>query len=254
MITSELFGHEKGAYSGAIKQRIGRFELANGGTLLLDEISNVPMSVQNRLLSVLETKQFQRVGGSDTIRSDFRLIAATNESLEKAVKSGRFREDLFYRLNVFPIAVPPLRKRRVDIPLLAHFFLENHAGRMGKPLKNIPRAIMDQLVNYGWPGNVRELANVIERGVIISAGSRFRLPVLLDDSIKPEEPDNITLEEMERRHVLKTLDKTNGKVHGKGGAAERLAIHPNTLRSRMKKLGIVRNAKSYVYNTAKSAS
>jgi len=241
LITSELFGHEKGAYSGAIKQRIGRFELANGGTLFLDEIGNIPLSVQNRLLSVLETKQFERVGGSDTIRSDFRLIAATNDNLEKAVKAGRFREDLFYRLNVFPIVVPPLRERREDIPLLAHFFLENHARQIRKPLMKVPKAVMEQLVNYEWPGNVRELANVIERGVITSAGSRFRMPVLLDVSNKTEETGFITLEEMERRHILRALDRENGKIHGKGGAAECLGIHPSTLRSRMKRLGIKRD-------------
>ncbi|MCP4681200.1 MAG: sigma-54-dependent Fis family transcriptional regulator, partial [Desulfobacterales bacterium] len=247
LITSELFGHEKGAFTGAVKHRAGRFELANGGTLFLDEIGNIPMEVQNRLLRILETREFQRVGGEETIQSDFRLLTATNENLQEAVKSGRFREDLFYRLNVFPITVPPLRERKEDIPPLAYFFLKNHATRMGKPLEKISKSTMDKLLKYPWPGNVRELENVIERGAILSTGSHFSVPELLMGSVKnPQKTDNMTIEENERRHILSTLEKTGGKIQGKDGAAQLLGIHHNTLHSRMKKLGIIRNSKAFM--------
>lgn len=243
LITSELFGHERGAFTGATQQHIGRFELANGGTLLLDEIGNIPMEVQNRLLRVLETREFQRVGSVKTIRSDFRLLAATNENLSDAVACDRFRQDLFYRLNVFPVTVPPLRERREDISLLALFFLKAHNARMGKSLKSIAKSDMDKLVKYPWPGNVRELENVIERGTILSTGSRFNMPEL-----SPESGGTglgragLSLAENEKQHILWALRETRGKIQGKDGAAALLDIHHNTLRSRMKKLGIHRSA------------
>ncbi len=246
LITSELFGHEKGAFTGAVKHRAGRFELANHGTLFLDEIGNIPMEFQNRLLRILETREFQRVGGEKTIHSDFRLLTATNENLQEAVKSGRFREDLFYRLNVFPITVPPLRERKEDIPPLAYFFLKNYASRMGKPLEKISKSAMEKLLKYPWPGNVRELENVMERGAILSTGSHFSVPELLTGEVKnPQKTDSMTLEENERHHILRILEKTDGKIQGKGGAAKLLGIHHNTLHSRMKKLGIMCKSKMY---------
>lgn len=239
LITSELFGHERGAFTGATERHIGRFELADGGTLFLDEIGNIPMETQNRLLRVLETREFQRVGSVKTIRSDFRLLTATNESLQSAVKSGRFREDLFYRLNVFPITVPPLRDRREDVPQLALFFLQAHATRMGRAVAQIAKADMDRLTAYHWPGNVRELENVIERGVIISDGTRFVMPELSPVSDDGAETRvGLSLAENEKQHILWALGETRGKIQGKDGAAALLDIHHNTLRSRMKKLGI----------------
>lgn len=235
IITSELFGHEKGAFTGALARKTGRFELAHGGTLFLDEIGNTPMEIQVRLLRVLQTKEFQRVGGIKTIYSDFRLIAATNRDLKQEVASGRFREDLYYRLNVFPITVPPLRERGDDIPLLALFFLKTYAAKVGKPVDNIPKAEMQKLLDYPWPGNVRELQSVIERGVILSGGSRFRVPELTAHS---PGTDRVTLAENERRYILRVLEETGGKVRGGNGAAEYLGLHYSTLNSRMKKLGI----------------
>jgi len=238
IITSELFGHEKGAFTGALSRKAGRFELAHGGTLFLDEIGNIPLEVQVRLLRVLQTKEFQRVGGIETIQTDFRLIAATNRDLEEEAASGRFREDLYYRLNVFPIIVPPLRERRDDIPLLAMYFLKTYATRAGKPFDSIPKAEVRKLLDYTWPGNVRELQSTIERGVILSTGSRFRVPELSGHQEKTDADERITLAENERRHILKALKETGGKVRGKNGAAEYLDMNYGTLYSRMKKLGI----------------
>ena len=238
LVTSELFGHEKGAFTGASARKVGRFELANGGTLFLDEIGNVPMDVQVRLLRVLQTGEFQRVGGIDTIRSDFRLITATNKDLGKEVASGHFREDLYYRLNVFPITVPPLRERRDDIPLLALYFLRMHSEKMGKPFENMPKAQMNRLVEYPWPGNVRELQNVVERGVILSDGPHFRVPELVGTQGHSPESDMVTLAENERRHILRVIEKTEGKINGKNGAAQYLGVPHSTLYSKMKKLGI----------------
>ncbi|MBW2102010.1 MAG: sigma 54-interacting transcriptional regulator [Deltaproteobacteria bacterium] len=239
LITSELFGHEKGAFTGASERRIGRFELADGGTLFLDEVGDIPPDVQVRLLRVLQSGEFERVGGSRTLRSDFRLIAATNRDLRQAVAAGRFREDLYYRLNVFPIFVPPLRERKEDIPLLAHYFLRLYSTRMAKPVQKIPDTEMEKLVAYDWPGNVRELENVVERGTILSTGPYFRVPELQTDSPKSfPRKWGTTLQDNERFHILWALEKTAGKIRGPGGAARLLDIHPNTLYSRMKKLGI----------------
>jgi transcriptional regulator with GAF, ATPase, and Fis domain/tetratricopeptide (TPR) repeat protein len=239
LITSELFGHEKGAFTGAFSRHAGRFELADGGTLFLDEIGDISMEVQVRLLRVLQSKEYERVGGRETLRSDFRLIVATNRELNEEVVSGRFRQDLYYRLNVFPIFVPPLRERREDIPLLAQYFLEIYAGKFNKGVKNITQSDMDKLMAYHWPGNVRELENVIERGVILSNDSVYRLPDLGHHPIAtPANTKLLSLKENEKEHIIRALEKTNGKIAGHGGAAEILEIHPNTLYSRIKKLGI----------------
>jgi transcriptional regulator with GAF, ATPase, and Fis domain len=239
LICSELFGHERGAFTGAVSRRIGRFELANGGTLFLDEISEISMEVQVRLLRVLQSREFERVGGQEVLRSDFRLLAATNRDLWKEVQAGRFREDLYYRLNVFPIRVPPLRERKEDIPLLAYYFLKIYATKLKKAMENIAVREMEKLVAYGWPGNVRELENVIERGVILGHGPDYRVPelgpIFLDQNTTTP---SASLKENERNHILAVLKQTGGKITGAGGAAVILDIHPNTLYSRMKKLGI----------------
>jgi transcriptional regulator with GAF, ATPase, and Fis domain len=242
LIQSELFGHERGAFTGAIQRRIGRFELADGGTLFLDEIGEIPEQIQIRLLNVLQTKEFERLGGSEVVRSDFRLLAATNRDLEKDVKEGRFRLDLYYRLNVFPIYIPPLRERKEDIPLLCHFFVRKIGTRMDKKFHKISNREIEKLIRYDWPGNVRELENIIERGVIISSGSYFKIPELAiseSDVVAPRN-SNMTLKDIERLHILSTLEKTRWKVRGPGGAAELLGINSSTLTSRMKKLGIHR--------------
>jgi transcriptional regulator with GAF, ATPase, and Fis domain len=247
LIPSELFGHEKGAFTGAIDRRIGRFELADNGTLFIDEIGELPLDVQVRFLRILQSGEFERIGGSETIRSDFRLIAATNRNIEKRVSEGKFREDLFYRINVFPIYVPPLRDRKEDIPLLAHYFLRIYATKMAKPIKDIPELEIEQLLGYDWPGNVRELENIIERGTILTSGTQFKVPDSLMHSTRLSgNLELVSLQENERRHILSGLRKANGKVHGPGGAAELLDINPSTLLSRMKKLGIKRYPKSYV--------
>lgn len=241
LISSELFGHEKGAFTGAIGRQIGRFELAHGGTLFLDEIGDISMEIQVKLLRVLQTREFERVGGQETVHSDFRLLAATNKDLLKKVKAGRFREDLYYRINVFPIQVPPLRERKEDIPLLAHHFLEILANKLAKPMEKITRQEMEKLLSYDWPGNVRELENVIERGVILSQGPYYKVPELGHHPVSSDHDDpSLSLMENERNYIIRVLKKSGGKITGPGGAAERLAIHPNTLYSRMKKLGIRR--------------
>ncbi len=242
LIPSELFGHEKGAFTGAIGRRIGRFELADGGTLFLDEIGDISLEVQVRLLRVLQSKEFERIGGTKTLRSDFRLVVATNRDLEQAINTQQFRADLYYRLNVFPIYVPPLRNRKEDIPLLAQHFLTFHGREKGKTFKAIREEETDKLMAYDWPGNVRELENVIERGVILQQGIHFRVPKL--DEMHSELPypkgGGPSLKENERRHILWALRKTGWKVRGPGGAAELIDIHPSTLAFRMKKLDIVR--------------
>ncbi|MFH1114587.1 MAG: sigma 54-interacting transcriptional regulator [Pseudomonadota bacterium] len=244
LIAGELFGHEKGAFTGAVQRRIGRFELADGGTLFLDEIGDISLEIQVKLLRVLQTKEFERVGGNETLRSDFRLVAATNRDIEQAVKSERFRADLYYRLAVFPVHVPPLRERKDDIPLLAYYFLDIYSKKMGKKFSKIPGSQMDKMLTYHWPGNVRELENVIERGTILSNGPLFRVPQLGEEHQEPrEENGGMTLRDNERRHILWALDKTGWKVRGKSGAAEILGVPPSTLAFRMKKLGIQRAKK-----------
>ena len=242
LISSELFGHERGAFTGATSRRIGRFELADGGTLFLDEIGTLPLEIQIHLLRVLQNREFERIGGCVTIRSDFRLLTATNVDLEDQVKAKQFRADLYYRLNIFPIQVPPLRERIEDIPLLANHFLKRLGRQRGKFFNKISNAQLNILMDYDWPGNVRELENIIERSAILIDGPEFELP----ERIRPvsQTPrDGITLEENERRHILWALRKKSWKVSGPGGTAEMLDIHPSTLLSRMSKLGIKRPKK-----------
>ncbi|MEE8153854.1 MAG: sigma 54-interacting transcriptional regulator [Phycisphaerales bacterium] len=241
LVESELFGHEKGAFTGAIDRKIGRFELADGATLFLDEIGDLPLELQVKLLRVLQDGQFERVGGTETLKVDVRLIAATNRDLTREVKEQRFRADLFYRLNVFPISVPPLRERAEDIPALVSHLAMHHALRMGKKIEMVPKATLKSLVAYPWPGNVRELQNVIERGVILSRGPELELGEWLPHPASTPDGSRIaTLQELERNHILEVLESTDWRVSGKRGAARILDINPTTLEARMKKLGIAR--------------
>lgn len=243
LLPSELFGHEKGAFTGAIARRAGRFELADGGTLFLDEIGELSLEMQVRLLRVLQTHEFERVGGTETIYSDFRLVTATNRNLEEEIRKQNFRLDLYHRLNVFPIKVPPLRERKEDIGPLANHFLKIHASKSGEPVKQLRNADLAKLVQYTWPGNVRELENIIERGILLGNGKEFRLPTLgLGHPLSNRDLGGHTLRDNERRHILWALELTGWKVRGKGGAAELLEINPSTLAFRMKKLGIERPA------------
>ncbi|MGA3092179.1 MAG: sigma 54-interacting transcriptional regulator [Terriglobales bacterium] len=258
LVESELFGHMKGAFTGALERRVGRFELADGGTLFLDEVSELPPETQVKLLRVLQEHEFEPLGSSRTVQVNVRIIAASNRDLDKAVQEGRFRADLFYRLNVLPIVLPPLRQRRSDIPLLAAFFVEKFARQFGKSITGIAQDTMDILSRYDWPGNIRELQNVIERAVVLSRGPILKLGANLlpattvgvtsvpdaagavFDLRQSDEPvdDSSSLEQVERRHILSVLQKTDGVIQGERGAAKILDLHPNTLRSRMKKLGI----------------
>jgi len=241
LIESELFGHEKGAFTGAHNRKLGRFELADGGTIFLDEIGDLPHDLQAKLLRVLQEGEIERVGGAETIKVDVRVIAATNRDLETAMGEGRFRPDLFYRLNVFPISVPPLRERLDDIPLLVRHFVMKYATRTGKTFETVPQATMRKLRSYGWPGNVRELENVIERAVILSAGPELELgdwiPVARDGDGSAPFP---TLDELQRQHIEYVMEMTGWRVRGERGAAEILGLKPTTLEARMKKLGIER--------------
>lgn len=239
LIESELFGHEKGSFTGATTRRIGRFELADGGTIFLDEVGELPIDAQVKLLRVLQEREFERVGGNRVFKTNVRVIAATNRDLWAAVKAGSFRSDLLYRLNVFPIEVPPLRAPTSDIPLLVRSFADKFSTKFGKHLSNIPQQTMDRLVTYAWPGNVRELANIIERAAILSPGPLLQIDEGLFQSNMTTEPDaSGTLEEIERSYVLRVLKETDWVIEGKQGAATKLGLHPNTLRSRMKKLGL----------------
>ena len=241
LVESELFGHEKGAFTGATQRRTGRFELANSGTIFLDEVTELPIDTQVKLLRVLQEGEFERVGSSQTIKVDVRVIAATNRDLKEVVRSGTFRSDLFYRLNVFPVEVPPLRERKEDIPLLVNFFLSKFAKKLGKEVRGVSQTAMESLTNYNWPGNIRELQNVIERAVVLAAGPIVKVDesmVRSDGSAR--EPAVDTLESMERNHIVRALNETKWVIHGKRGAAEILGINPSTLRSRMEKLGIKR--------------
>jgi formate hydrogenlyase transcriptional activator len=238
LIESELFGHEKGAFTGAFEKRIGRFEIADGGTIFLDEIGELTMNVQAKLLHILQQGEFERIGSSKTIKTDVRVIAATNKVLKDEIKKGHFRSDLYYRINVFPITVLPLRDRKDDIPPLVEYYAKFYSEKINKPLKVIPKATLKRLIDYDWPGNVRELENVIERGVITSMNHNLNIELLTkSENILIE---NITLEELERNYITTTLEKTFWKISGKGSAAEILNLNPDTLRSRMRKLGIKR--------------
>jgi PAS domain S-box-containing protein len=245
LIESELFGHEKGAFTGALKAKVGRFELANGGTIFLDEIGELPIEMQVKLLRVIQSGEFERLGGPQTLHTDVRIIAATNRDLEKAVAAKTFREDLFYRLNVFPIRVPPLRERREDLPLLVDYFVREYAKKIGREINVIPRSVLSTLENYNWPGNIRELENIIERSVILCLGPQFEIGNWFHgESQTEEEKQHRTLTEVERAHILKVLDSTHWRVSGPSGAAQILGINPQTLVSRMKKLGIQRGSSS----------
>jgi transcriptional regulator with GAF, ATPase, and Fis domain len=241
LVESELFGHEKGAFTGALARKIGRFELANGGTIFLDEIGDLSLDLQSKLLRVLQEGEFERLGNPRVIKVDVRIIAATNRELEKAIEDGEFRRDLYYRLNVFPILTPPLRDRKEDIPLLVKHFMNKYSGRIGKKVDKVSQRVIDILTQYQWPGNVRELENIIERAVIISRGETLDLgdwmPVkgsLLEEA-QPE-----TLEQFERNYIIKVLDLAGWRVSGEKGAAKVLGLKPTTLEAKMKKLGIER--------------
>jgi formate hydrogenlyase transcriptional activator len=265
LVESELFGHEKGAFSGATSRRVGRFELAHGGTIFLDEVGEVPLDVQVKLLRVLQEREFERVGGASLIKVDVRVIAATNRDLAKLIREGRFREELYYRLNVFPITLPPLRDREGDVPLLVHFLVTRFAARAGVRIESVGKATLERLSRYPWPGNVRELENVLERAVILSNGptleidpEMFAVPAAArpanndrrspsgserHESAVPGAGPVLPLESLEsstRNHILAALEQSGWVIDGPRGAAKVLGLHPNTLRSRMKKLGIVR--------------
>ncbi len=256
LLESELFGHEKGAFTGAIAQRIGRFEVANGGTIFLDEVGEIPLELQTKLLRVLQEREFERLGSSRTLRTDARLIAATNRDLETMVSERKFRSDLFFRLNVFPVHVPPLRERQGDIPLLVRHFTQQFSRRMNRAIETIPSATMDALSRYHWPGNIRELQNVIERAVIISTGPVLSVDVadlkfseagrVVEKTTSPKSPMNgalhDVLEQSEREQILKALEQCNWVVAGQRGAAAHLGMKRSTLQQRIRKLGIVRRS------------
>jgi transcriptional regulator with GAF, ATPase, and Fis domain len=240
LVESELFGHERGAFTGATQQRIGRFELANGGTIFLDEVTELPLDTQVKLLRVLQEGEFERVGSSRTMKVDVRVIAATNRNVQEVVRSGVFRSDLFYRLNVFPLEVPALRERREDIPLLVNFFLSRFGKNLGKEVRGVSQKSMESLSNYAWPGNIRELQNVIERAVVLAKGPIVQIDdsMLRADETVEDSSFIDNLENVERQHIIRALTETRWVIHGKKGAAEILGINPSTLRSRMDKLGI----------------
>jgi len=240
LIESELFGHEKGAFSGAVARRLGRFEVADGATLFLDEIGELPLELQTKLLRVIQDGEFERLGSSRTLKVDVRIIAATNRNLEKAIRRGRFRKDLWYRLNIFPITVPPLRNRKEDLPLLVEFFVDRISKKLGKSIDYIPKPVMNALRNYQWPGNVREFEHVVERAVINSAQNKLRLMDNLDKPRQDLTTTRQTLEKVEREHIVRILEETRWKVSGKNGASEILGLNSSTLRARMRKLGIHR--------------
>ncbi len=254
LLESELFGHERGAFTGAIAQRIGRFEVADGGTIFLDEIGEIPLELQTKLLRVLQEREFERLGSSRTLRTDARLIAATNRDLETMVSEQRFRSDLFFRLNVFPVHVPPLQEREGDIPLLVRHFTQQFSRRMNKVIETIPSATMDALCRYHWPGNIRELQNVIERAVILSTGTALAVdvadlkPTKVSGQIQKAAVSKSTgngaihdvLEETERQHIVSALEQCNWVVAGPNGAAARLGMKRSTLQLRIRKLEIAR--------------
>jgi formate hydrogenlyase transcriptional activator len=244
LLESELFGHERGAFTGAVSRKLGRFEVADGGTLFLDEIGDIPLELQPKLLRVLQEGEFERLGGTQTIRVNVRLVAATNRDLAALVFKERFRSDLYYRLNVFPIRVPPLRDRLEDIPLLVMHFVKTFAGQMSKQIDGVSAEVMQALVSHSWPGNIRELQNFIERSVILTSGNVLRAPLAgLKCAAEAETRRAITLKDAEREHIRKTLEHTRWVVAGANGAAARLGIKRSTLYFRMQKLGISRSNK-----------
>jgi formate hydrogenlyase transcriptional activator len=245
LLESELFGHEKGAFTGAVARKIGRFEAAHGGTLFLDEIGDIPLELQPKLLRVLQGGEFERLGSTQTQRVNVRLVAATNGDLGRLISEKRFRSDLYYRLNVFPISVPPLRDRPLDIPLLVTHFVAKYAARMQKTIDRIPEEVMDSLTSHSWPGNIRELQNFVECSVILTRGHTLCSPLA---RLRPVAQGNseqaITLEDLNREHICRTLRQTRGVIMGPNGAAARLGIKRTTLYGRMRKLGISRSNKT----------
>ncbi len=249
LIESELFGHERGAFTGAIERKIGRFELADGGTVFLDEIGELPVELQAKLLRVLQESEFERLGNPKTIKVNVRVIAATNRNLEEAISKKEFREDLFYRLNVFQIVSPPLRNRKEDVPLLVKHFVKKYEGKMGREIKNIPDKVIAELMRYDWPGNIRELENIIERALILSRGNTLEygdwIPSNKNGGKKENgEPQLLKMDDVEKEHILSILNRTNWKVSGENGAAKILGLNATTLESRMKKLEIKRRPPS----------
>jgi formate hydrogenlyase transcriptional activator len=244
LLESELFGHEKGAFTGAVAQKIGRFELAHQGTLFLDEIGEIPLELQPKLLRALQEQDFERLGGTRTTHVDVRIIAATNRNLRQMVEDGKFRGDLYYRLHVFPLMVPPLRERREDVPLLIRFFAQRYARKMNRAIEEIPAASLDALTRYSWPGNIRELQNLVERSVILSPGPvlHIAVPDAVPDSgsIRATPPMSKDANP-EREQILDALRLSSGVIGGSEGAAARLGLRRTTLQSRMKKLGIARH-------------
>jgi len=246
LMESELFGHEKGSFTGATDKKIGKFELASGGTILLDEVGEIRMEMQAKLLRALQEKEIQRIGGNTIIKSDVRIIAATSRVLEKEIAEGRFRVDLYYRLLVFPITLPPLRERKDDIPLLVNFFIQYYSERTGKRISSFQPDVVQQLIQYNWPGNVRELQHVVERSILLSRDDIVREVVLPELSLglageNKKDKHVKTLDEIERDHIIDVLNQCNNRISGKGGAAELLNLPPTTLHSKMKKLGIKMN-------------
>jgi len=243
LLESELFGHERGAFTGALMQKKGRFELADRGSLFLDEIGDIPLELQPKLLRAVQEQEFERLGNANTIRVNVRMIAATHRDLATLIREGKFREDLFYRLNVFPIEIPPLRARREDIPLLVNYFVSKLSREMGRQIKTVPSRTMEVLTNHPWRGNVRELANFLERAVVLSQGEELKVPT--GEFIASESP-NITpistFQQAERNVIIDALKAASGRVAGKGGAAERLGLKRTTLQNKMQKLGITRAA------------
>ncbi|ODT43617.1 MAG: Fis family transcriptional regulator [Nitrospira sp. SCN 59-13] len=241
LLESELFGHERGAFTGAIAQKVGRFELANGGTIFLDEVGEIPLELQSKLLRVLQEQEFERLGSTRTIRVDIRLVAATNRDLATLVEEGRFRSDLYYRLNVFPLHLPPLRDRREDIPMLVRYFAQHYAARMKKTIESVPAPTLEALSRYHWPGNIRELENLVERAVILTQGSQLHVPLQeLKMEARLPQAQGPTLQDAEREQILKTLRETQWVIGGPDGAAARLGLKRTTLSSKLKKLGLSR--------------
>jgi DNA-binding NtrC family response regulator len=242
LLESELFGHEKGSFTGAFAQKLGRFELAHEGTLFLDEIGEIPLELQSKLLRALQEQELERVGGNRTIKVDVRIIAATNRDLKTMVDENRFRADLYYRLNVFPLNVPPLRERREDIPLLSRYFVQKYAQRLGRKIETIPTYVLDALTNYDWPGNIRELQNVIERSVVLSNGPELHvaMPEMGRSAPTALQDRSSNVSDADRARILQVLKEAKGQVGGPDGAAARLGLKRTTLQSRMRKYNIAR--------------
>lgn len=258
LLESELFGHEKGAFTGAVERRVGRFENAHSGTIFLDEIGEIPLELQPKLLRVLQEQEFERLGSTQTVRVDVRVVAATNRNLQQMAEEGTFRSDLYYRLSVFPLLMPPLRERSDDIPRLARFFADKFARRMNKTVDSISEEAMRILSSYHWPGNIRELQNVIERAVILCQGSELQVDSVLRESMSrrsdeqlraaANDPDGTVfskdeIDRLERRNILAALEKTSWKIYGPGGAAEMLGVKPTTLAARVTRMGLKRPAR-----------